>query len=118
MASQPATDPYDGLQRELRDRLTVDGRLYWVPLGDLYCHAFSDAARIRETAMEEPFQTLGGGRKLAHPGFDVVDKLIRTALALAKTLELHRPIEPADDPSPWDALDGLGPPRPKQIKRK
>ena len=117
MASQPAADQYEELKRELRDRLTVDGRLYLVPLGDLYVHAFSDAARIRETAMGEPFQTIRGGRKLAHPGFDVVDKLIRTALALAKTLELHRPIEPADD-DPWHALDGLGPPRPKQTKRK
>ena len=55
MPSQPAADPFDELKRELRDRLTVDGRLYLVPLGDLYCHAVADAARIRATAIEEPW---------------------------------------------------------------
>jgi hypothetical protein len=116
MPSQPAVDPFDQLTRELRDRLTVSGRLYLVPLGDLYVHAFSDAARIRETAMEEPFQTLRIGRKLENPAFVTVDRLIRTALQLAKTLELHRPIEPADE-GPFDVLDGLGLPRRKSTKK-
>ena len=117
MASQPAADPYDELKKALHDRLLVGGMVHLAPMADMYALAFADAARIREAAMEEPFQSLGGGRKLAHPGFDVVDKLIRTALALAKVLELHRPIEPVDDPSPWDALGGLGPPRRKLTKK-
>ena len=117
MAAERDSEQFEELKKQLRDRLTVDGRMYLVPLGDLYV-AFSDAARIREIAAEEPFSTLRGGRMLEHAGFVDVDRLIKTAMRLAKLLELHKPIEPADDPGPWDALDGLGPPRPKQTKRK
>ena len=67
MLSQPAVDPFDELKAELRDRLTVDGRVYLIPLGDLYVHAVADAARIRGTAIEEPIQTIRSGRKIENP---------------------------------------------------
>ena len=118
MPSQPAVDPFDELKKALHDRLLVAGMVHLAPMADMYALAFGDAARLREIATKEPFQTLRSGRKLEHPAWVTVDRLVRTALALAKVLELHRPIEPADDPSPWDAPDGLGPPHPKQIKRK
>ena len=116
MPSQPAVDPFDELKKALHDRLLVAGMVHLAPMADMYALAFGDAARLREIAAKEPFQTLRSGRKLEHPAWVTVDRLVRTALALAKVLELHRPIEPADD-DPFDALDGLGLPRRKSTKQ-
>ena len=123
MAVGRDSDPLDALQSELRDRLTVDCRVYLIPLGDLYVGMLRDAAKLREAAIAEPFVQIRSGRVLEHAGWVAVDRLIRTALQIARALELDKPVaSPAGDPFaeldgyPWERDEQ--PPRRQPTKRR
>src|SRR5205823_3215792 len=115
MAAALDSDPHDELRKALNDRLLVEGMVHLAPLADLFVSALKTAAQMRELAAAEPFQTLRGGRKLEHPAFVVVNREVKSALALAKVLGLNRPVEaPATDSDPYAAFDELGPRRRKR----